>query len=108
MKKNNPEKIPVTWEGMQLLYTKTGLLCVLLLKTYTREKGFWGASPLRCWHDLTILSPPLSEKRSHATEPEPKLERCFKHFDALILASNQGLLINSGESKPERSGAPFR
>ena len=46
---------------MQLMSIKTGLLCVLLLKTYIRERGGLGSKSRRRRHDLTILSPPVQK-----------------------------------------------
>ena len=67
MIKNYPEKIPVTWAGMQLMSINIGLLSVLLLKTSVRKKGGLGGSAPQTLTRSYYFEPPLSKKRSRAT-----------------------------------------
>ena len=55
---------------MQLMSIKIGLLSVLLLKTCVRKKGGLGGFAPQTLTRSYYFEPPLSKKRSRATEYE--------------------------------------
>ena len=59
---------------MQLMSIKIGLLSVLLLKTCVRKKGGLGGFAPQTLTRSYYFEPPLSKKRSRATDPGSRTE----------------------------------
>ena len=82
---------------MQLMSIKIGLLSVLLLKTCVRKKGGLGGLAPQTLTRSYYFEPPLSKKRSRATESSYfQLQNLFKNiqktlFIAILIPKDNSL-----------------